>query len=56
MRLPISPGVKYPTVSGIFTTLAPALITDSITLYKNSGLVLVASSGENSTSGHSFLA
>ena len=50
IRVLNSIGVEYPTVSGILTTVAPALITASTTLYKNSGLVRLASSAENSTS------
>src|SRR6056297_102081 len=47
-----SSGIAYPTVSGTFITVAPAFMTLSNIFAKNMGLLLVASSAENSMSGH----
>ena len=47
---PNSLGFEYPTVSGMFTVVAPALIAASNMAYRYSGTVRVASIGENSTS------
>ena len=47
-----SSGAAYPTVSGRFTTDAPAAIAASTTLHRKSASVREASSAENSTSAH----
>ena len=49
---PNSSGVEYPTVSGMFTTVAPAAIAVSSALQRKSISVREASSAENSTSPH----
>ena len=48
---PLAEGIAYPTVSAMFMVLAPARITSDSIWYRYSGLVRVASMGENSTSG-----
>jgi hypothetical protein len=50
MSAPNRSGVDQPTVSGMLTVDAPASMTASTTSARNSGSVLAASSGENSTS------
>ena len=48
---PVAEGMAYPTVSAMLMVVAPARITSASIWYRYSGLVLVASIGENSTSG-----
>ena len=49
---PISPGVLYPTVSGIFRVPAPADAATSQTSARKAGSVRIASSGLNSMSSN----
>ena len=48
MSSPYSPGIQYPTVSGILIVVAPAFIAFSIIAHRKSNSDLPASSGENS--------
>ena len=56
MIAPISLGILYPTVSGIFRVVAPASITASSTSFKNPISLLPASSQLNSTSSQNVFA
>jgi hypothetical protein len=52
MSAPNSSGRQMPTVSGMFSVVAPASTTAVKMRCRNAGSDLPASSGENSTSSH----
>ncbi len=56
MNSPNCCGTAYPTVSGMLIVVAPSRIATSSTRHRKSGSERLASSGENSTSGHWFFA